>query len=90
VFLLGEAATTAEARTLLEKYRTADLDAVLGAVIGLWDGVLGTIQVTTPDRSLDILLNRWTLYQTLACRAWARAGSYQASGAYRFRDQLRT
>lgn|GEM_PF-1658471 len=27
-------------------------------------------------------------YQTLACRYWARAAFYQASGAYGFRDQL--
>jgi cyclic beta-1,2-glucan synthetase len=88
VFFLGEAATTAEAQTLVKKYRTADLDAVLTAVVSLWDDTLGTVQVTTPDRSLDILLNRWALYQTLACRVWARAGFYQASGAYGFRDQL--
>jgi len=88
VFLLGETATTADAQALVEKYRTADLDAVLGAVVGLWDDALGAVQVTTPDRSLDILLNRWALYQTLACRVWARAGFYQASGAYGFRDQL--
>jgi cyclic beta-1,2-glucan synthetase len=88
VFLLGETATTGEARALVKKYRAADFDAVLGAVVRMWDGTLGTVQVTTPDRSLDILLNRWALYQTLACRVWARAGFYQASGAYGFRDQL--
>jgi cyclic beta-1,2-glucan synthetase len=57
-------------------------------VIGYWDDVLGTVQVKTPDRSLDILLNRWLLYQTLVCRMWARSAFYQASGAYGFRDQL--
>ncbi len=88
VFFLGEAATAADARALIARYRTADLDAVLRAVTGRWDDVLGAVQVWTPDRSMDILLNRWLLYQTLACRVWARSAFYQASGAYGFRDQL--
>ena len=57
-------------------------------MIQYWDEVLGTVQVKTPDRSLDIILNRWMLYQTLVCRMWARSAFYQASGAYGFRDQL--
>ena len=88
VFFLGEAATKAEALSLVAKYRTADLDAVFAAVKSQWDDILGAVQVKTPDRSMDIMLNRWLLYQTLACRVWARSAFYQASGAYGFRDQL--
>ena len=88
VFFLGEAATRTQALSMIAKYRTADLDAVFAATTRLWDGVLGTVQVKTPDRSIDLMLNRWLLYQTLVCRVWARSAFYQASGAYGFRDQL--
>jgi cyclic beta-1,2-glucan synthetase len=88
VFLLGQAATAADAQALIARYRDADLDAVLREVVEYWDEVLGAVQVKTPDRSMDLMLNRWLLYQTLACRVWARSAFYQASGAYGFRDQL--
>ena len=88
VFLLGEAATVAEAQSLIASYRGADFGAVFRKVVQHWDDVLGIVQVSTPDRSMDIMLNRWLLYQTLVCRMWARSAFYQASGAYGFRDQL--
>jgi cyclic beta-1,2-glucan synthetase len=88
VLLLGDAADGAEAADLIRRYRQADLDAVLHEVRGHWEDVLGAVQVKTPDRSMDVMLNGWLLYQTLACRLWARSGFYQASGAYGFRDQL--
>jgi len=88
IFFLGEAASKAEATALITRYRAADLDAVLRAVTLRWDDTLGAVVVKTPDRAMDILLNRWLLYQTLACRVWARSAFYQASGAYGFRDQL--
>ncbi len=88
VFFLGEAASTGDASALVARYREANLDAVLSEVRGHWNAVLGAVQVKTPDRATDIMLNGWLLYQTLACRIWARSGFYQASGAYGFRDQL--
>ena len=88
VLFLGEAATKADALSLITRYRMTDLDAVWDAVRRHWDEVLGAVQVKTPDLSMDILLNRWLLYQTLSCRVWARSAFYQASGAFGFRDQL--
>jgi cyclic beta-1,2-glucan glucanotransferase len=88
VFFLGQAENKEHARELLGRYRTANLNAVLAGVRGQWDSLLNTVQITTPDPAMDILMNRWLLYQTLASRIWARAAFYQLSGAYGFRDQL--
>jgi cyclic beta-1,2-glucan synthetase len=88
LFLLGDAAAEAEAQALTERYRHADIDDVLATVAAQWSDVLDAVQVRTPDRALDILLNDWLLYQVLSCRVWARTAYYQASGAYGFRDQL--
>ena len=88
VVFLGQGESEAEAQALIARYRDADLDEVLEKVTTRWDDLLAAVQVKTPDRSLDLMLNRWLLYQALACRFWARAGFYQAGGAYGFRDQL--
>jgi cyclic beta-1,2-glucan synthetase len=88
VFLLGQCESAAAARELVTRYRHANLDRVLEQVQDHWRELLGAVQVRTPDRAMDIMLNGWLLYQTLACRVWARSAFYQASGAYGFRDQL--
>jgi cyclic beta-1,2-glucan synthetase len=88
VFFLGEGENRERVRELLRQYRSADLNEVFRAVTSGWEEVLGAVQVTTPDAAMDLMLNRWLLYQTLSCRVWARAAFYQLSGAYGFRDQL--
>ena len=88
VSFIGQCGSAEEVRALIARYRQADLDAALASVTAHWDTVLGTVQVKTPDRAMDIMLNGWLLYQTLACRITARSAFYQASGAYGFRDQL--
>ena len=88
VSFLGECGSTAAASALITRYREVDLDAVFAEVADYWRTTLQAVQVKTPDRAMDIMLNGWLLYQTLACRIWARSAFYQASGAYGFRDQL--
>lgn len=46
------------------------------------------IKVNTLDKSMNLLLNGFLLYQSLVCRLWARSAFYQSGGAYGYRDQL--
>jgi cyclic beta-1,2-glucan synthetase len=87
--LLGDAADAEQARTLIERYRDRTVvEDALARSRQAWNDVLDTIVVRTPDRAMDLMLNRWLLYQTLSCRIWGRSGFYQSSGAFGFRDQL--
>jgi cyclic beta-1,2-glucan synthetase len=89
VFCLGQADTAEEARRLAARYRNPALaEAALREVRAFWDRLLSTVQVRTPDPAMDLLVNRWLLYQVLSCRVWGRTALYQSGGAYGFRDQL--
>jgi cellobiose phosphorylase len=89
VFVLGQAESLEQVRRLIGVYTDPGrARQVLGEVQRLWDRILGALQVATPDAGLDLMVNRWLLYQVLACRVWARSAFYQSGGAYGFRDQL--
>lgn len=91
VFRLGQAGRRGadDVRKLVRRFRgSSAARAVLEAVWQYWNHTLGAVQVETPDASLNVLTNGWLVYQTLACRLWARSGYYQSGGAFGFRDQL--
>ncbi|MDR6432589.1 GH36-type glycosyl hydrolase domain-containing protein [Brucella pseudogrignonensis] len=88
VFLLGNAADQQQAKALVTESRKASFDEKLNASRKHWDSLFNRVQVKTPDPAFDLLINGWLPYQAIACRIWARAAFYQASGAFGFRDQL--
>jgi cyclic beta-1,2-glucan synthetase len=88
-FLLGQEKDWESSLDLIERYQNPEqVRRSWKAVHEKWDAFLGTVQVKTPDLAMDLMLNRWLLYQSLACRVWGRTAFYQSSGAFGYRDQL--
>jgi cyclic beta-1,2-glucan synthetase len=87
--VLGALKDGAEALRAVAEYSNPDrARAAIEESSAEWSERLSVIRVSTPEPSLDAMVNRWMLYQALACRMWARSALYQSSGAYGFRDQL--
>jgi cyclic beta-1,2-glucan synthetase len=88
-FTIGATSGAAEARSLAQRYRNVDsAHRAIEAVWEYWSRTLGVVYLETPDAAVNFLANGWLVYQTLACRMWARTGFYQSGGAFGFRDQL--
>ena len=89
IFKLGVGSNATDAQKLIHRFKGAPAARqALDNVWQHWAHTLGAIHVETPDKSLNVLANGWLLYQTLACRLWARSATYQSGGAFGFRDQL--
>jgi cyclic beta-1,2-glucan synthetase len=88
VFLIGFGANPSEARQVATSAAAMDPATRMNDARAVWDALLGATTVQTPDPLFDAMVNRWLLYQAVACRLWAKAGFYQAGGAFGFRDQL--
>ncbi|MGB8212135.1 MAG: glucoamylase family protein [Anaerolineales bacterium] len=88
-FLIGEGANREESLALIGHVQAqGQVDSIWQAVQKEWDDILNVVTVETPDPAMDLMLNRWLLYQTISCRLWGRSALYQSSGAFGFRDQI--
>ena len=89
VFAMGCSQSDKENLNLIKQYTNiSNCKKELKAVKDNWHETLNTIQVKTPDESFDYMVNGWYLYQTISARILAKAGFYQVSGAFGYRDQL--
>lgn len=88
-FRLGMGRNMTDAQHLIQRFRGGDASRVaLTEIWEYWNRTLGTVNVVSPDPTVNIMANGWLLYQTLSSRMWGRSGFYQSGGAYGFRDQL--
>jgi len=89
IFRLGAGRDLEQTRALAQRLRKPGTARnALKKVQDYWQHTLSAVQVETPDETLNLLANGWLVYQTMACRLWARSGFYQSGGAFGFRDQL--
>ncbi len=88
-FVLGAGADEEHATRLARRWRdSVVVDEAWQQLTTHWDSILSAVTVDTPEPALDLLVNRWALYQVLSSRVLGRTGFYQSSGAFGFRDQL--
>jgi cyclic beta-1,2-glucan synthetase len=89
IFLEGETSNRATAEDIIREYsELRQVEAEFENIRTFWKDIGAKVRISTPDKSLDMLVNGWLMYQNLSSRMWARTGFYQAGGAYGFRDQL--
>jgi len=89
ICLLGQAADDEEVRGLIARYgHGLGASEALETTRQWWDKAVGRLEVATPVKAVNLLLNRWLTCQTLSCRLWGRSAFYQSGGAFGFRDQL--
>ncbi|HEY0986841.1 MAG TPA: glucoamylase family protein, partial [Kofleriaceae bacterium] len=74
-FVLGQAADRDEALRLIARFRDpAAVDAAWTELGAFWDQLLGAVRVETPEPAMDVMLNRWLLYQAVSSRLFGRIG----------------
>ncbi len=78
---LGQAANLNTAREEIEYYRQPEaVDGARAKLREFWDHYLDVLQVETPDRDLDIMVNVHNPYQCFVTKTWSRYLSYYQLG----------
>ncbi len=78
---LGQAASLAVVQSSIESYRRSRaVENALAKIARFWDKYLSALQVTTPDESMNTMLNIYNPHQCYITRTWSRYLSYYQPG----------
>ncbi|HRN26735.1 MAG: glycosyl transferase family 36 [Ignavibacteriaceae bacterium] len=88
-FFIGIENNKAAISTSLKKFSSQKvIDSALFELKLFWHKMFDTLVIETPDKAMNLMVNKWLRYQAIAGRLWGRTAYYQQSGAFGFRDQL--
>jgi len=90
VFILGVEGSRAKAGRNIERYKNSEYALKkLEELKEAWRSHLANLQVETPDKEFNTMVNTWNQYQCRVTFNWARSASFYESGIGRgigFRD----
>lgn len=88
-FFIGVEKSKIDINATLKKFNSMQsINKAFEDVKIYWHNLFDTVEIKTPDESMDLLVNKWLRYQAIVGRLYARTAYYQQGGAYGFRDQL--
>ncbi|MBT6145255.1 MAG: hypothetical protein HOH74_07500, partial [Gemmatimonadetes bacterium] len=81
VFILGVGSRDQAGQAAKAKYSDLrQVDAAITQLAAYWEDKCGRLQVQTPSRGMDSMLNTWTLLQAETCVVWSRFASFVEVG----------
>ena len=77
IFILGVGSREEKGRSIKQKYSDLkNVDSAFEDLKKYWDDKTSILQVKTPHKGFNSMINIWTLYQAETCVVWSRFGSF--------------
>ncbi|MCX5749772.1 MAG: hypothetical protein NTZ10_05980 [Candidatus Saganbacteria bacterium] len=80
-FILGQTVGQKNAARIIKKYRDKKtVERSLESTKVFWEKKLVPVQVDTPDKDFNNIMNNWIKYQLWICNMWSRSPSFYHEG----------
>lgn len=91
-YVLGGQKTEAEITEIISRYeKSGAVEAELAQLKNYWHSKLDNLQVNTPDKNFNNMVNTWNAYNCFITFIWSRAASFQYCGlrnGFGYRDTV--